>query len=136
MKSTFILGLILTFLVACTDSTEEKSSIDTDDGNLIEIKNNQYIEYYPGKKAIKIQGMQDENGMRDGKWSYFNENGKEMSYTFFKNGKKHGFSYNSYPNGSPYYYGEYWEDTMIGVWKTYDSKGEIIEKDYGLPAGY
>ena len=121
-------------LFACSSEDTEKKEKAVE--NLIVIQDGMYTEYYPGKKRIKIQGEQNEKGERNGRWTFFNEKGKEMSYTFFKDGKKHGFSYNSYPNGTPFYYGEYWNDQLVGVWKTYDQDGQLIEKDYGYPDGY
>jgi antitoxin component YwqK of YwqJK toxin-antitoxin module len=123
------LGLLMT---SCSEETKPEVKT-TGEEKLIEIVDGIYTEYYPGKKEMRIQGEQDDNGQRNGKWSFFNENGKELSYTFFKNGKKHGFSYNSYPNGAPFYYGEYYEDEMIGIWKTYDQMGVMTEKEYGYP---
>jgi antitoxin component YwqK of YwqJK toxin-antitoxin module len=129
-----LLGFSL-FLFSCTNE-ETNSKIENPTENLTVIENGMYTEYYPGKEKVRIQGEQSDGGLREGRWTFFNENGKEMSYTFFKEGKKSGFSYNSYPNGTPYYYGEYWNDEMVGVWKTYDESGEVIEKDYGYPEGY
>ncbi|MBU2018596.1 MAG: hypothetical protein KJ941_03035 [Bacteroidetes bacterium] len=131
----FILMGLSLILFSCssdkTDSDSEKSN-----ENLIVIEKGMYTEFYPGKKNIKIQGEQSEDSLRQGRWTFYNEAGKEMSYTFFKDGKKNGFSYNSYPNGAPFYYGEYWNDQMVGVWKTYDESGKVIEKDYGYPEDY
>ncbi len=127
--------LAVTLILASCQSNEKKEDTSKSE-NLVEIKDGFYTEYYPGKKVIRIQGEQNEDGMRQGRWTFFNEQGKERSYTFFKDGKKNGFSYNSYPNGAPFYYGEYWNDQMVGVWKTYDEKGKFTEKDYGYPEGY
>lgn len=46
--------------------------------------------------------------------------------------EKEGFSLVKYPNGRIHYRGEYQNDKMIGLWSTYDEKGNLItEKDYG-----
>jgi antitoxin component YwqK of YwqJK toxin-antitoxin module len=99
---------------------------------LIEFKNGIYTEYYPGRKKIKIQGAQNNEKQREGKWVFFSETGLELSITYYKNGKRTGHSIVKYPNGSLRYVGEYENDQMIGVWKFYDEKGNLTqEKDYG-----
>ena len=137
MKFVYFLMFSMLFTaVSCGDSEEEKDAKMESKQELTEVKNGVFTEYYPGRKAIRIKGEQSDEGLREGRWSFFAENGKEMSYTYFKDGKKHGFSFNSYPNGTPYYYGEYWNDQMVGVWKTYDTEGNVKEKDYGYPKEY
>ncbi len=110
---------------------EVQPVIDSDE-NLVEIVDNVYTEYYPGKKAVKIQGQQNDKGERDGKWSYFSEEGTELSMTYFENGKKQGHSIVKHPNGAVNYMGEYKDDKPIGVWETYSPEGKLInKKDYG-----
>lgn len=134
MKNLFFILLLGGFLFSCGDEETEVKKPVTEEV-LIETKDGIYYEYYPGKKQVKITGPVDENNERNGKWSLFNEKGKEMSWTMYEHGKKHGHSFASYPNGKVHYVGEYWHDTLIGVWKTYDEKGKLVEKDYGQPAG-
>jgi antitoxin component YwqK of YwqJK toxin-antitoxin module len=39
-----------------------------------------------------------------------------------------------YPNGAIHYRGEYKNDQMVGLWTTFNEKGEVeTEKDYGYP---
>jgi len=121
-------------LISCEEETQKK--IDTtpkvEEEQLVEVKDGMYREYYPGKKQLKFEGMQDENKQRHGKWSFFNEKGVEITVSYYEHGKKHGHSIVKYPNGAVYYYGEYDNDKMVGIWKTYDEKGKLIEeKDYG-----
>lgn len=134
----YILGLVsvLVILTACETEVVTDEASSTTEFPLKEWKNGVYKEFYPGTEKVKIQGELTEDSLRTGRWSYFDESGREASYTFFKNGKKHGFSYNTYANGTPFYYGEYWEDTMIGEWKSYDVDGNMKIKDYGIPKGY
>ena len=99
----------------------------------MEVKDGVFTEWYPGKKQIKFQGGQDELGNRDGKWTFYAENGTELSFTLYDHGKKEGFSLVKYPNGRIHYRGEYQNDEMIGLWSTYDEKGNLItEKEYGV----
>ncbi len=106
--------------------------IDKED--LVEIKGNTYTEYYPGKENIRFQGPQDEEGNRHGKWLFFSETGEELSMTMYEHGKKHGHSIVKYPNGVLRYTGEYADDQPVGIWKTYNTNGEMTNvKDYGYP---
>jgi antitoxin component YwqK of YwqJK toxin-antitoxin module len=82
-----------------------------------------------GGKIIK--GAQDEKSRRDGKWVFYSENGKELSITFYSNGLKNGFTMVKYPNGRMHYTGEYRNDTIVGLWTTYDENGKKTkEKNY------
>lgn len=131
--SFLFLGIIL---FACSSNEEKKEGAIDPNANLIETVNGIYTEYYPGKKQVKITGTMDENDERHGRWELYNEDGKQRGFNIYKHGKRHGHSYSSYPNGSPLYHGEYWEDTLIGVWKSYGENGKVVTKDYGLPADY
>lgn len=125
--------ILLIGLISCKEETQDK--IETTpivEEELVETHNGVYREYYPGKKQLKFEGMQDENNQRHGKWSFYNEKGIEITVTYYDHGKKHGHSIVKHPNGVIYYYGEYDNDKMVGIWKTYDEKGKLIqEKDYG-----
>ncbi|TNE74209.1 MAG: hypothetical protein EP333_05905 [Bacteroidetes bacterium] len=123
-------------LLSCGQEEQEKVNEvkPTEPEELVEISNNIYREYYPGKKQVKFEGMQDDDKQRHGKWSFYNEKGIEITVTYYDHGKKHGHSIVKYPNGVVYYYGEYQNDKMVGVWKTFDENGKLItEKDYGYP---
>lgn len=132
MKSIALIALIALF-IGCQDAPEKpqevtkKESLIVQDGDL-------FKEFYPGKKQVKIEGRYDADNKRHGKWTFYHENGQEGNFTFYQHGKKHGHSYTSYPNGAPYYYGEYKNDTMVGQWKFYDKKGEYKIEDYGTLA--
>lgn len=113
-----------------TDSTAAM----VDKQELVEVKNNIFTEYYPGKKAIKFQGPQDPEGNRHGAWLFFSEEGLELSMTVYQHGKKHGHTIVKYPNGMIRYTGEYYDDKQVGVWKTYSITGELTsERDFGSP---
>ena len=98
----------------------------------MEIKNGIYTEWYPGKKNIKFQGAQDEKAQRNGKWVFFSESGNELSFTFYSGGLKDGFTVVKYPSGRIHYRGEYRNDTIVGLWTTYDENGKVSkENDFG-----
>ena len=149
MKYLQLLALVL-IVAACseTPSDEPTSTTDkpeaaqptinnptremNDSEELVDIKGHKYTEYYPGKTKIKFQGMQDDQQRRDGQWSYFGPDGKELSTTMYSHGKKHGHMIVKHQNGAMHYHGEMSEDKKIGIWKNYDEDGVLIsETDFG-----
>jgi len=131
----FIIFSAIFIFESCSSDkqNQKKESISTNNEEaLIELKNGIYTEYYPGRKKIKIQGAQNNDKQREGKWVFFSETGLELSITYYENGKRTGHSILKYPNGALRYVGEYENDQMIGIWKFYDEKGNLTqEKDYG-----
>ena len=124
--------ILLSFLVSCNDKQEDQSTVTEKKEDLVEIKNGIYTEWYPGKKNIKFQGAQDEKAQRNGKWVFFSESGNELSITFYSRGLKEGFTVVKYPSGRIHYRGEYRNDTIVGLWTTYDENGKVSkEKDFG-----
>ena len=150
MKYLQLLVLIL-IVAACSENTSDKPTKNTtektvDDKSitekqateiekpeeLTEVKGHTFTEYYPGKKKIKFQGIQDDEKRRHGKWSYYNLDGLELSTTMYEHGKKHGHMIVKHENGAIYYHGEMSEDKKVGIWKNYDSDGVLIgERDFG-----
>ena len=132
----YVFALILGLLIlSCGEEVPDEKAVIKDTELIVE-KDGMYTEYYPGKKQIKIQGQIDDDGERDGRWVFFSPEGRQLNFTMYQNGKKHGHSFNAYTNGSPYYYGEYHNDSLVGIWKTYDTRGAVTEKDYGYPEDY
>ena len=120
--------ILFSLLISCKDKQVDKI---VKKENLVEIKDGIYTEYYPGKKNKKFQGAQDEKSRRDGKWVFYSEKGNELSITFYTNGLKNGFTMVKYPSGRMHYRGEYRNDTIVGLWTTYDQNGKITkEKNY------
>ena len=129
-----LLTLLFTTLFSC-GSNDDQSTNEQKPEKLVEIKDGRYKEWYPGKKQIKFQGMIDGSGKREGKWTYYSQNGTELSFTIYEDGIKQGYTVVKYPNGAMRYRGEYKDDKIVGLWTTYDPKGKVIsEKDYGYPA--
>jgi len=132
LRKILFLSLVLMLSSAC--NSEKTEEVKKENEVLVEIKNGKYTEWYPGKKQIKFEGMVDQKGKRDGKWSFYSEKGTELSFTFYENGIKEGFTVVKYPSGVIRYRGEYLNDTIVGIWTTYDPKGKVTsEKDYGYP---
>jgi antitoxin component YwqK of YwqJK toxin-antitoxin module len=133
MKKIVFVFVTLFLIFGCENTTDKKIEKKIKIENLVEVKDGVFTEWYPGKKQIKFQGGQDELGNRDGKWTFYAENGTELSFTLYNHGKKEGFSLVKYPNGRIHYRGEYQNDEMIGLWSTYDEKGNLInEKECGV----
>jgi antitoxin component YwqK of YwqJK toxin-antitoxin module len=124
--------IFLSLLVSCNGKQEDQSAVTEKKEDLVEIKNGIYTEWYPGKKKIKFQGGQDEKAQRNGKWVFYSESGNELSFTFYSSGLKDGFTVVKYPSGRIHYRGEYRNDTIVGLWTTYDENGKVSkEKDFG-----
>jgi len=88
--------------------------------------------YYPDKQ-VQMEGAYKDN-KRDGKWTYWHENGKVWSEGFFKNGKSDGKRTTYFENGKIRYEGFYKEETRIGKWSFYDENGRLLQEiDYSLP---
>ena len=125
MKHTF---LPLFFSLLLTVSCKEKAaSTAPQQENLVEIKDGQYSEWYPGKKQLKFRGALDSMKQRDGKWEFYSERGLVLSMTEYSHGKRNGFSIVKYPNGMIHYRGEYLNDEQVGRWTTYDTLGKVVD---------
>ena len=138
LKSTYmknwslLLIVAFTFIAVSCGETEEPVKKE-DPQSLVEVKDGIYTEYYPGRKAVKFRGPQNEQEQRDGRWFFYAENGTELSMTEFSDGKRNGASFVRYPNGQMHYYGEYQNDVQVGIWVTYNAAGEPEERDFGYP---
>lgn len=120
----------LSLLIACGEEEEKKRRIvdePVEKEELTEIKDGTFTQYYPGGKKVKFQGQQDSEGLRHGIWYFYDERGNQISMTDYKHGKKHGVSMKKFPNGSIHYTGEYENDVQVGIWKTYDNQGELVD---------
>jgi antitoxin component YwqK of YwqJK toxin-antitoxin module len=120
-----LLLLTITLCSYCSRTDKKIINSNTKHESLIEVKNNIYHEYYPGKKQLKFKGGQDKNSLRHGIWEFYDPTGLTLSSTHYEHGKKDGISYVNYPNGKLFYIGEYANDTEIGEWKTYDQSGKL-----------
>jgi antitoxin component YwqK of YwqJK toxin-antitoxin module len=122
------------FLFACAPETEQVEKKPIVEENLVEIKDGIYTEWYPGKKQIKYRGGQDDASLRNGVWTFYSEDGKELSVTMYEHGLREGYTVVKYPNGALHYRGEYRKDKTVGIWTTYDEKGNFVsENDFGYP---
>lgn len=90
------------------------------------------INFYPNKQ-MQMEG-EYKNNQRDGKWTYWHENGKIWSEGTFKNGKSDGKRTTYFDNGKIRYTGFYKEDIRAGKWSFYDENGRLLQEvDYSAP---
>jgi len=135
MKNILLLTFFALFaFTSCTNNQKKNAESSKKEEVLYQIKDGKFTEWYPGKKQVKFEGNVDVKGNREGKWTFYSENGNMLSFTFYEKGKRQGYSVVKYPNGRIHYHGEYHNDQMVGVWTSYDEKGKNKqEKDYGFP---
>lgn len=118
-------------LMACGEEEETKKTVVPEDEVLTEVKDGVFKQYYPGRKVVKFEGPQDEEGQRHGIWYFYDEKGTMISMTEFMHGKKNGVSLHKYPNGAVHYTGEYKNDEQVGLWRTFDTNGKAMDSiDY------
>lgn len=125
MKYTLLCLLGFAVMVGCTEKTDK---IPAQQEKLVEIKDGQYSEWYPGRKQLKFRGSLDSLQQRDGKWEFYSERGLVLSMTEYSHGKRNGFSIVKYPNGRIHYRGEYLNDEQVGRWTTYDTLGKVVDE--------
>lgn len=130
----FSLFILIILISACSAENEKSNTKAAKKEVLEEVINGVYHEWYPGKKQIKYKGGQDEKKQRNGVWTFYSENGNELSVTVYEHGIRQGFTVVKYPNGALHYRGEYKNDKPVGIWTTYDEKGKMLsEKNFGYP---
>jgi antitoxin component YwqK of YwqJK toxin-antitoxin module len=90
-------------------------------------------EYYENG-TTKIVGSFVENDKRNGKWSYWYENGNLWSECDYQNGLRHGKSVVYFENGTKRYEGNFENDKPVGIWYFWDENGTLAnEKNYNQP---
>jgi DNA primase len=82
-----------------------------------------YKEFYPGKQNIKLTGLIDTDGKRQGTWEYFSEDGTLLSMMEYRDGVKHGIFFQRYTSGSIKRTGNYKADQQSGEWVDYNEQG-------------
>jgi len=88
--------------------------------------------YYPNKQA-QMEGTYKDN-KREGRWTYWYENGKLWSDGIFVKGKSDGKRTTYFENGKVRYEGFYKEDMRVGKWRFFDENGRLLQEvDYSAP---
>ena len=85
------------------------------------------VENYPNGN-LKIKG-DIVNGIKQGKWESFYENGNKWSECTYVFGKRNGIYKTFYPNGNLKMHGVYQEDKKVDVWFFYLENGKTYSED-------
>ena len=80
------------------------------------------IYYYQGNRK-RMEGSY-KNDKRNGKWSYWYENGNMWSQAYYTEGVENGLKTVWHENGQKYYEGTIKDDKPAGVWKFWDDTGK------------
>ncbi len=138
MKKIILFAGILFFFVACTHKPFEVVEETYPD------QSPKVVRYYKDetKKLLLSEISYYENGnkrmagsykneKRNGKWSYWYENGKIWSQAYYSEGVENGIKTVWHENGQKYYEGTIKDDKPVGVWKFWDETGkQVKEVDY------
>jgi len=135
-KTAFFLIIIIITFTACRGKLHKKVTETYPDGSpKTEL-------FYKGEganqklvKEIKFyqnHQKQDEgeykDSLRDGKWTYWREDGKLWSEGYFKKGLRDGKGSVYYENGKKFYDCEYKNNERIGIWKFWDETGKPMKE--------
>jgi YD repeat-containing protein len=124
----FLVFALLAVLVSCAEDTKPKKKVEEKPEELVEIKDGNYTEWYPGKKQVKFKGPLDGEKKRNGIWYFYSDAGQELSVTMYEHGLRTGHTVVKYPSGVLHYRGEYANDKMVGLWTTYDETGKMVSE--------
>ena len=93
--------------------------------------NRQTVLQYFSSMALRCRG-ELVDGLREGLWQFYYENGNLQSEATFVAGRESGEKRVFRENGVPYYIGHYDNGVRVGTWEAYDPDGGLVEKrEYG-----
>ena len=134
------LFLVLAFLVSCGEKLDEVVAETHEDGSA---KRVQYFKgegedrflrkdlFYYDNGQKRVEGEYNKDGKKDGKWTYWYEDGSKWSEGYFKNGLNHKKRTTWHESGEMHYTGTYEEGERVGVWKFFNEEGELVKEiDY------
>ncbi len=67
-------------------------------------------------------------GVRDGEWKAYSEEGDLLTEGFYKNGVDHGLKSVYFENGKIRYQGKYENGKKVGIWKFYTKDGKLAKE--------
>lgn len=136
----FLFFIIVVILSSCGPKLQERTvdtfpdgkpkrvQFTTGEGELSYIAKEVF--YYPNGQR-KLEGYYNKDGKKNGKWTYWREDGKLWSEGYFKEGKDDGLRKTWHENGQKHYQGRYDMGTRIGTWKFWDESGKLVKEiDY------
>lgn len=84
------------------------------------------VGYYPqGQKRIEGEYA---DGLREGQWMYWYDNGNIWSQAHYKAGIRHGRSTVWFENGQKYFEGRYRHGERVGRWRFWDDDGTLVKE--------
>lgn len=131
MKKFFNLCFIGLLGIACNQvSTDDsnKNIIQLAENKVITIKTGLTEEFYENGQ-VKISGVLDNDGLKNGVWVCYFENGQKNSESNFLKGINNGYSMVWYPNGNVRYFGDYKDGKRVGEWIFYEENGDTSKKE-------
>jgi len=135
MKNLFYLTLSLLLVFSCSKPKEvieetypdgSKKIVRYYKGSGKDKKLLKEIAYYPNKK-IRYEG-EFLNNLRDGKWTFWYDNGNKWSEGYLKKEINDGKRTVWYENGVKRYEGQYNEGKEIGKWQFFSETGTLIKE--------
>ena len=106
-----------------------------EDGSLILVENynNGYlvgksVAYLAGTQFV-IEETEYVNGLKNGLYSRFYDNGVPMIEAYYKNDKLNGTYVHYYPNGNVKEEGLFKDGAKVGEWRIYDISGNLVSTD-------
>ena len=136
----WLLSALALALTACAERTEEEvvSNWSTD-GTPKEIR----VELGEGL-GVEVQQFHENgriqtrgtllNGLRQGVWNTYREDGLPWSRVTYKAGIKEGLFRTWHVDGKPHIEGQHTGGTPSGKWRFYSTEGDLVEtQDFGAP---
>lgn len=115
--------MICTFLISIGYSCKPEKKQNKEPVTIKKSNTYRNIEKYPNGN-IKIEG-DIVNGIRQGNWISYYENGNKWSECDYDFGEKNGIYRTFYPNGNPKIHGIYKKNKKVDVWFFYNEKGQF-----------
>lgn len=130
--NAFLYFLFLVLTLSCSSNKGVQKPKPKE--KLWELKNGVFTQWYPGKKIVKFKGNKvdylgkvDTNGVRQGRWVFYNEKGIERSVSMYQRDTLDGHQIVMYPSGANHYLGEWKMGKKVGAWQIFNQKGELIK---------
>lgn len=136
MKRSLCFGITVLMLYACSPEIE-KVVVQRYPTGEVELEhyyiyqNNdsvlvKEVGFYPqGQKRIEGEYV---DGLRDGTWMYWYDNGNTWSQASYKAGIRHGRSTVWFENGQKYFEGRYKHGERAGRWRFWDNDGTLVKE--------
>ncbi len=133
MKKVFYLCFIGLLSMACNQADIDNSNANNSEESTSKKSTTSHqtglVEEFYANGQLKISGVLDNDGLKNGIWTSYFENGQKNSESNFLNGTNHGYSMVWYPNGNVRYFGDYKAGKRTGEWVFYEEDGAVAKKE-------